>query len=198
MAAMEVRGEMTTTVKQSGISGRQTWSAVGSMALCVALLIASEFMPVSLLTPIAKDLHATEGMTGQVISVSGLFPVITSLLIATIAGRYDRRHVLTALTAVMLISLMLIALAPNFVVLMAARALLGVVIGGFWSLATATVKGGCNVNKKNRNRAIQRDKFKAIRGCHGRAESGRRAVRFDRVCERVQVARALRRVGRGD
>jgi predicted MFS family arabinose efflux permease len=139
MAVMEVRGEMTTTVKQSGISGRQTWSAVGSMALCVALLIASEFMPVSLLTPIAKDLHATEGMAGQAISVSGLFAVITSLLIATIAGRYDRRHVLRALTAVMLISLMLIAIAPNFVVLMAARALLGIVIGGFWSLATATV-----------------------------------------------------------
>ena len=34
---------------------------------------------------------------------------------------------------------MLIALAPNFPVLMAARALLGVVIGGFWALATATV-----------------------------------------------------------
>lgn len=109
------------------------------MALCVALLIASEFMPVSLLTPIAKDLHATEGMTGQAISVSGLFAVITSLLIATVAGRFDRRHVLTGLTSVMLISLMLIAAAPNFAVLMAARALLGVVIGGFWSLATATV-----------------------------------------------------------
>ena len=109
------------------------------MALCVALLIASEFMPVSLLTPIATDLHATEGMTGQAISVSGLFAVVTSLLIATIAGRFDRRHVLTALTAVMLISLMLIAAAPNFFVLMAARALLGIVIGGFWSLATATV-----------------------------------------------------------
>lgn len=139
MAVMEVRGEMTTTVTESGISGQQTWSSVGAMTLCVALLIASEFMPVSLLTPIAKDLHATEGMTGQAISVSGLFAVITSLLIATIAGRFDRRHVLMALTALMLISLMLIALAPNFVVLMAARALLGMVIGGFWSLATATV-----------------------------------------------------------
>src|SRR4051812_17530096 len=117
----------------------QSWSAVYSMALCVALLIASEFMPVSLLTPIANDLHATEGMTGQAISVSGLFAVVTSLLIATVAGRFDRRHVLTALTAVMLISLVLIASAPNFAVLMAARALLGIVIGGFWSLATATV-----------------------------------------------------------
>src|SRR3954465_5429603 len=109
------------------------------MALCVALLIAAEFMPVSLLTPMANDLGATVGMAGQAISISGLFAVMTSLYIATFAARFDRRHVLVGLTGVMLCSLVLIALAPNYAVLMVARALLGVVIGGFWSLATATV-----------------------------------------------------------
>ena len=109
------------------------------MALCVALLIASEFMPVSLLTPIAHDLHASEGAAGQAISISGLFAVVTSLLIATVASRFDRRHVLMGLTGIMLVSLVLIAEAPNFLFLMTARALLGIVIGGFWSLATATV-----------------------------------------------------------
>ena len=117
----------------------QAWSAVGSMTLCVAMLIASEFMPVSLLTPIAADLKATEGMAGQAISISGLFAVITSLFIANIAGRFNRKHVLTTLTAFMLLSLILIASAPNFVVLMAARALLGITIGGFWALSTATI-----------------------------------------------------------
>lgn len=109
------------------------------MTLCVAMLIASEFMPVSLLTPIAADLHASGGQAGQAISISGLFAVITSLLIANVAGRFDRRLVLVALTVVMLTSLALIATAPNFVVLMAARALLGITVGGFWSLATATI-----------------------------------------------------------
>jgi len=109
------------------------------MTLCVALLIASEFMPVSLLTPIARDLGATEGMAGQAVSISGLFAVVTSLLIATIASRFDRRHVLVALTACMGASLALIALAPNFALLMVARALLGVTIGGFWSLSSATL-----------------------------------------------------------
>jgi predicted MFS family arabinose efflux permease len=109
------------------------------MTLCVALLIASEFMPVSLLTPIAQDLGATEGMAGQAISISGLFAVVTSLLIATIASRFDRRHVLVALTACMGVSLLLIALAPSFTFLMLARALLGVTIGGFWSLSSATL-----------------------------------------------------------
>ncbi len=130
---------MANITTQSEISPKQTWSAVGSMALCVALLIASEFMPVSLLTPIAHDLRATEGMAGQAISISGLFAVATSLLIATIAGQFDRRHVLMGMTGLMLSSLVLIAIAPNFLVLMIARALLGIVIGGFWSLATATV-----------------------------------------------------------
>src|SRR3954452_6913209 len=112
----------------SSSSQRQSWHAVGSMAMCVALLIASEFMPVSLLTPIAHDLHATEGMAGQSISISGLFAVVTSLLIATIAGRFVRRYVLMGLTGLMLFSLMLIAEAPNLVMLMVARALLGIVI----------------------------------------------------------------------
>jgi len=126
-------------MKKNELSPRQTWSAVGSMALCVSMLIAAEFMPVSLLTPLARDLQATEGMAGQAISISGLFAVVASLLIATVAGRYNRRHVLLGLTGVMLASLILIAVAPNFLVLMIARALLGVVVGGFWSLSTATV-----------------------------------------------------------
>ncbi|MDN0085233.1 MFS transporter [Crenobacter sp. SG2305] len=130
---------MTTLAMQPAVSRRQVWSAVGSMALCVAMLIASEFMPVSLLTPIAADLHASQGMAGQAISISGLFAVVTSLLIASIAGRFNRRHVLMALTGMMLASLLLIAEASSFVVLMVARALLGCVIGGFWSLATATI-----------------------------------------------------------
>lgn len=120
-------------------SGRPAWGAVGSMAMCVAMLIASEFMPVSLLTPIAADLGATQGMAGQAISISGLFAVVTSLLIPAIASHFDRRHVLIALTGVMLASLVLIASAPNFAVLMVARSLLGVTVGGFWALATATV-----------------------------------------------------------
>lgn len=115
------------------------WGAVLSMALCVAMLIASEFMPVSLLTPMAEGLHATTGQTGQAISISGLFAVAASMLITTVAGTLDRKSVLVATTALMLISLILVAAAPNFAVLMVGRALLGICIGGFWALATAVI-----------------------------------------------------------
>jgi predicted MFS family arabinose efflux permease len=134
-----MKENMTASPMDLAISPRQAWSAVGSMTMCVAMLIASEFMPVSLLTPIAADLGATEGMAGQAIAVSGLFAVVTSLLIPAIASRFDRRYVLIALTAVMLVSLLLIGWAPSFTMLMGARALLGITIGGFWALATATI-----------------------------------------------------------
>jgi len=117
---------------------RDRWSAVLALTLCVATLIASEFMPVSLLTPIATNLRLTEGMAGQAIAVSGLFAVLTSLSIGRVA-RLDRRLVLLGLTGVMAISGLLVAFAPNAPVFMAGRALVGVVIGGFWSLSAATV-----------------------------------------------------------
>jgi predicted MFS family arabinose efflux permease len=51
----------------------------------------------------------------------------------------DRRTLLLWLTGLMLVSGLIVGLAPNFFVLMGGRALLGVVIGGFWSMSTGTV-----------------------------------------------------------
>jgi predicted MFS family arabinose efflux permease len=115
------------------------WGAVLAMTLCVAALIASEFLPVSLLTPIAADLHMTEGQAGQAISVSGIFAVVTSLLVSAATARIDRRTVLLSFTLLMVASGLIVGFAPNFAALMAGRALLGVSIGGFWSMSTATV-----------------------------------------------------------
>lgn len=115
------------------------WGGVLSMALCVALLIASEFMPVSLLTPMAEGLGASVGQTGQAVSISGLFAVIASLGVSTVAGRLNRKWVLVGLTGLMGASLVLVAAAPNFEVLMVGRAVLGLCIGGFWALATAVI-----------------------------------------------------------
>lgn len=129
---------MVTATSDKTATGA-AWGAVLSMTLCVALLIASEFMPVSLLTPMAEGLRATEGQTGQAISISGLFAVAASLLITTAAGTLNRKWVLVAMTALMLVSLGLVAAAPNFATLMVGRALLGICIGGFWALATAII-----------------------------------------------------------
>jgi len=107
------------------------------MSFCVFALVASEFMPVSLLTPIAGDLRVTEGMAGQGIAISGAFAVLTSLSISALASAMDRKKLLLALTVLMGISGAIVALAPNHIVYLIGRALIGVVIGGFWSMSAA-------------------------------------------------------------
>ena len=108
------------------------------MTLCVFALIASEFMPVSLLTPMANDLRVSEGLVGQGIAISGALAVLTSLSISFIAGSMNRKVLLLGLTVLMAVSGAVVALAPNYLMYMAGRALIGVVVGGFWSLSAAT------------------------------------------------------------
>lgn len=113
------------------------WSAVYALALCSFVLVASEFMPISLLSPIAATLDLSPGQVGQAIAASGLFALGTSLLVTNIFGAIDRRIVLLGLTVLLMVSGAIVATAPNFPVLMAGRALLGVAIGGFWSMSAA-------------------------------------------------------------
>lgn len=128
---------LSTLNKDKRLERPAYWSGVFAMALCVFALIASEFMPVSLLTTIAQDLHITEGLAGQGITVSGVFAVITSLTISYLAKEIDRKHLLLVLTAIMAISGLIVSLAQNYTMYMIGRAFIGVVIGGFWSLSVA-------------------------------------------------------------
>lgn len=130
---------METTYDTRLVEDRAAWGAVLSMALCVSVLIASEFMPVSLLSPLAADLGITEGRTGQAISISGAFAVVTSLLVAGLTRRIDRRLVVTGFTLLLIVSGLAVTFAPNYGFLMGGRALLGIAIGGFWSMSTAIV-----------------------------------------------------------
>src|SRR3954466_10022967 len=113
-----------TTVSQSDnhVAIEPAWGAILAMSLGAFVLVASEFMPVSLLTPIATDLRISEGQAGQAISVSGAFALLTSLFISSLAGRLDRKVLLLSLTLLMIVSGTIVAFAPNYVAFMIGRA----------------------------------------------------------------------------
>tara|TARA_R110002049_G_scaffold30316_1_gene102994 strand:- start:35330 stop:36469 length:1140 start_codon:yes stop_codon:yes gene_type:complete len=109
------------------------------MTLGVFGLVTAEFLPVSLLTPIARDLQVSEGLAGQAISTTAIFALITSLLIATVTRRFDRRHVLLSFSVLLILSSIIVSMAENFAFLLVGRILLGVALGGFWAMSAATV-----------------------------------------------------------
>ena len=127
-----------STVASTDADQQANWGGVLAMTLCVFAPIASEFMPMSLLTPIAAELQVSEGMAGQGIAISGVFAVVTSLSISWIARGLNRKLLLLGLTALMGLSGGIVSLAPNYLTYMLGRALIGVVIGGFWSMSAAT------------------------------------------------------------
>ena len=120
------------------IEQQANWSGVFAMTLCIFALIACEFMPVSLLTPMAEDLSISKGMVGQGLAISGFFAVITSLFMSPLFAKSDRKTLLVALSLIMLLSTLTISIADSYAVYMLGRALIGLVIGGYWSLSTAS------------------------------------------------------------
>ncbi len=118
-------------------TGTAHWSAVFSLFMGVTSLIAAEFIPVSLLTPMARDLAITEGMAGQTVTVVGIFAVLTSLLLSPLTKGIDRRRILLAFSLLLMFSNLLVAMAPSYAVLLVGRGILGICVGGFWSMASA-------------------------------------------------------------
>lgn len=117
---------------------KPAWKAVWSLALGVFGLITAEFLPASLLTPMAQSLGISEGLAGQTVTATALVALVTGLLITSATKSIDRRWVLMFFTLLQIISSLLVAFAPSLHVLLAGRLLLGVAIGGFWAMSTAT------------------------------------------------------------
>jgi predicted MFS family arabinose efflux permease len=115
------------------------WGAVIAMALGIFGIVGAEFLPASLLSPIAQSLEVTEGMAGQSIAITAAVAFVSSLLIAPLTSRIDRRHVLILLTLFLVLSNLMVAAASNYEILLLARVLLGIALGGFWSLSPATM-----------------------------------------------------------
>ncbi|WP_328622320.1 MFS transporter [Streptomyces sp. NBC_00354] len=111
------------------------WAAVLAVALAIFCLITSELLPVGLLTPVGDALGVSDGTAGLMVTVPGLVAGLCAPLVTVGAGRLDRRLVLCVLIALMAAANLAAAVAPGFAVLLAARLLVGVGVGGFWALA---------------------------------------------------------------
>lgn len=133
-------------------SSVRSWLAVGAVAVDAFAFVTTEFLPVGLLPRVAADLGVLPGTAGLMVTVPGVIAAISAPGLMLVAGRMDRRRVFLLLTALLLASNLISAFAPDFLVMLMGRALLGAALGGFWTLATAA--SGRLVRPKDAARAM--------------------------------------------
>lgn len=113
------------------------WMAVFSLAMGVLGLLTAEYLPASLLTPMALDLGVSEALAGQAVTVTAVVALFAGLMVPGLTRSLDRRRVLLGFSALMIASNLLVALSSSLAVLLIMRILLGIALGGFWSMAAA-------------------------------------------------------------
>ncbi len=113
------------------------WSGVFAVAFTVACILTAELLPVSLLTPMARELGVSEGAAGQAVTAIAFVALFASLSITALTRGVDRHVVLMSFSALLAVSSLITALAPGFLVLLVGRLLLGVALGGFWAMSAS-------------------------------------------------------------
>ncbi|MCJ8140260.1 MFS transporter [Falsirhodobacter halotolerans] len=124
-------------IQQDAAPASLAWLAVFSLTMGVFGLLTSEYLPASLLTPMAGDLGVSEALAGQAVTVTAVVALVSGLMVPIVTRALNRRTVLLSFTVLMIASNLLVALSTNFTVLLVTRALLDVALGGFWSMVAA-------------------------------------------------------------
>jgi predicted MFS family arabinose efflux permease len=111
---------------------RNAWAAVVSIALGSFALVFSEVIPVGLLADISGRLRVSVGTGGLMVVVPAVAAAAAAPVLTLCSARLERRRVLLGLSALVLVSDVIAGLAPGIGVMLGARAVLGIGVGGFW------------------------------------------------------------------
>ncbi|MGV9316864.1 MFS transporter [Streptomyces sp. NPDC003691] len=109
--------------------------AVAAVALGIFAVVTTEILPIGLLTAIGGDFTVSDGTAGLTMTMPGLLAAVAAPVVTVATGRYDRRRMLVVLLLLLAGANLLAATATGYGAVLASRVLVGVVIGGFWSIA---------------------------------------------------------------
>jgi predicted MFS family arabinose efflux permease len=97
-------------------------------------IVTAEILPIGLLTSIGSSFEISDGAAGLMMTTPGILAAVAAPLVTVATARFDRRVMLCAFMLLLAIADFLAAAAPNYGVMMVSRVLVGLVIGGFWSI----------------------------------------------------------------
>ncbi|WP_203217948.1 MFS transporter [Nocardia terpenica] len=110
------------------------WAGVVCLSLGIFIIVTSEILPVGLLNPIAADFGVSVGTGGLLMTLPGLVAMVSAPLATVATARFDRRLMLMLFMLLLAVANLLTAAAPAYWLVLVGRGLVGLVIGGYWSI----------------------------------------------------------------
>ena len=123
------------TVLPVAAAERMRYGGPIMLMLMSFLLVTAEFLPNGMLTEMAEGLGVTPGQAGQTVTVTALVGLIVAPTVGLIFPRLDRRSLLVWMALAAAVSNLIVAIAPNLVLVLLARFLLGAALSAFWSMS---------------------------------------------------------------
>ncbi|MET9416173.1 MFS transporter [Streptomyces klenkii] len=99
-------------------------------------IVTTEILPIGLLTTIGSSFAVSDGMAGLMMTMPGLLAAISAPVVTVATAHIDRRLMLCVFMLLLAMANFLAAAAPDYWLLLVSRVVVGIVIGGFWSIGT--------------------------------------------------------------
>lgn len=112
----------------------KAWIPLAGLTCAAFVFNTSEFIPIGLLSDIAKDLDVSESKAGLLITVYAWMVALTSLPLMLLASRIEFRKLLLSIIALFIASHLLSASASGYGMLMASRIGVACAHAIFWSI----------------------------------------------------------------
>jgi predicted MFS family arabinose efflux permease len=97
-------------------------------------IVTTEILPIGLLTKIGASFTVSDGMAGLMMTMPGLLAAVSAPIVTVATARIDRRLMLCVFMLLLAVANFLTAAAPDYWLVLVSRILVGIVIGGFWSI----------------------------------------------------------------
>ncbi|WP_106402291.1 MFS transporter [Actinocorallia populi] len=108
--------------------------AVVAVMLGIFSIVTTEILPIGLLTRIGADFTVSDGMAGLMMTMPGLLAAVSAPVVTVATARADRRLMLCVFMFLLASANLLAAVAQDYWLVLVSRVVVGVVIGGFWSI----------------------------------------------------------------
>lgn len=122
--------------QQEETGALKLWAPVAGLTLSAFIFNTSEFIPIGLLSDIARDFQITESQAGTIITVYAWIVTVLSLPLMLLASKVEFKKLLLGILGLFVVSHFLSAVAPSFITLMLSRAGVAFSHSIFWSIAS--------------------------------------------------------------